>query len=165
MGSHKQIRLGLIMAAVAVSVCTVSVSLMSHVVSDFEEALEPANSILTAAELEQIIGIPIPIDLSVSNIQSIAYSFWQSQIIGIRFPITPEDLSIFLDELGVAQLQERLYPFHPNSQVLASVEWWTPDNAQEYAGLNFTRSQSFYDIMIDKTDPESLIVYLMIERS
>lgn len=123
--------------------------------------MKPTRYVTDVEGLERDIDVQLP--ESASDVHNVGYAYWQSRIIGVRFQIPPHELDGFLTNLGfTGQLQKGLYPF--DSPELASEDWWTPREAEDYYGASFTQPETFYDLLIDKTNPSQFVVYLMVEQ-
>jgi hypothetical protein len=137
--------------------------LVGRSVKDVADALEPAVDRFDSSQLTAFIGVEMP--ESATDFHGVANSFMQSRVIGVRFRIPHPDTNEFLMALGFKlPLESNMNPFHPNSVTLSGNNWWTPEAAKTFVGGSFTKSESFYDVLVDTTDAESYVIYLMVEQ-
>ncbi len=111
--------------------------------------------------LEDFIEAPIPKD--ATHIRATFHVFpspdyWHR----IRFELPPDKLEGFLDEFCFSE--EELSSDYPtsNSQM---VPWWRPDDATKHVGGS-CQGQNYgklYSIIIDQSNPDSYIIYLVVE--
>lgn len=155
---------GLILLIILIAgIVFVGFYVLPNAVSGVVDFLEPAKETIEQQNLKKYLNISLP--ATITNFHGVAYNFMQSRIIGVRFQISPTDLDKFLNDLGfTAALQTGVNPFHPNSLTLAGNDWWTPETAKVFVGGSFTKPESFYDVLVDQTNPEQFAIYMMVEQ-
>jgi hypothetical protein len=139
------------------------VYLVPNAVDNLASVLKPADDTIERAELENYLALGLPDE--ATDFHGAVYSFMQSRIIGISFQIPPDNLDVFLNQLGfTSKLKVGVNPFHTNSHTLDGNDWWRPETAKSFVGGSITKSESFYDILVDQTSADYFLVYLMVEQ-
>lgn len=110
---------------------------------------------------EQFVEASIPDDAKHVRV---SYLSWQGQSLLIKMELPPTSVTQFLIELGLSEyyLKESYDPYGSSH---GRPSWWNPDQAKVFAGAEWTRSPNAgksYKILIDKSRPDSFIIYLSV---
>jgi len=117
---------------------------------------------LDKPELEAFIGAELP--ESATEIRT-AYLSALDAFVLVRFqlPSHCDCIDPFLAEMGLEdELQEN---YMPGSMAEDRINWWDVDQAVVYSGAEFTIRLSetkIYQILLDKSDQTTWIVYLIV---
>ncbi|MCA0458692.1 MAG: hypothetical protein LCI00_32360 [Chloroflexi bacterium] len=119
----------------------------------------------TRADLERYLRTSLPAD--ISDLEFADYNIAiQEAAISVRFKSNKSTVELFLEEIGFSNsLEEYYYPsFHQTGIFISNYfDWWKPEEAKIYSGGQISKgSQEFWMVLVDKTNPESYIVYLMM---
>ncbi len=126
--------------------------------------MQPATGIIQKIDVKNYIGLPLPVE--ATDFHGMEYASLQSRILHFKFQSSPKVLDNFLNALGLKDsLKEGFNPFpQSNSPQNTELKWWNPKDSTDFAGASWTKPETFYDVMVDKTDSERYTVYLMIEQ-
>jgi hypothetical protein len=86
------------------------------------------------------------------------------RVVWLRFVLPPDaDLSDFRMAMGlVAALRDSFNPFPAANYTEADLTWWTPHTTQAPAGLHTVHAGKVYELLLDRSDPAALVVYLRV---
>ncbi len=115
------------------------------------------NRAASQAEIESFIGASLP--SSVTNRQS----EWQQGIddlLMLKLAMPKTDLAPFLNELGFAEpLRDSYRPFLDSG---AHNDWWDTTQLTEFMGGVVNQSDKTYEVIVDTSSENNVIVYLMV---
>ena len=119
----------------------------------------------TRADLELFLKAPLPIN--ISDLKFVDYNIAiQEAAISVRFEANESTVEAFLKQIGFRlPLEENYYPlFHQNAAFISDYfDWWNPKAATVFSGGQISKgSQEYWMVLVDKTNPDLYIVYLMM---
>ncbi|MBI5667623.1 MAG: hypothetical protein HZC41_06410 [Chloroflexi bacterium] len=115
----------------------------------------------TLSDAEAFIGAALPegaADVQFATRDQFARVVW------LRFTLPPDaDIMPFVQGMGLTdELRHAFTSFPAPNYTEADMAWWTPYAAQEVSGLHAVHANKVYDLLLDRTDPAALIVYLRV---
>jgi len=134
-------------------------------IADFGDAMNPSVGTLQEKYLKSDIGVSLPDE--ATDFHGNSYSFWQSRIVAFTFRSSPKIIDDFLKQLGLKDsLKVGLNPLRENQlPEITKFTWWKTKNLIHFSGASWTKSQTFYDVMVDMTDSNTYNVYIMVEQT
>lgn len=114
---------------------------------------------LNQAAVEDFIGAKIP-----GNATNMKFSQQQGldTIFYLRFNLSPSELMTFLQELGFKRSLRDLFPIVPTVSSGGRPDWWIPDQLSTYAAEEDIIHGKVYQVVVDKTDPNNWVVYMLV---
>lgn len=111
-------------------------------------------------QIERALEAPLP--ESATNIH-FYYTSWLDYYMQIRFDLPREDVAPFLNNINhmclvYEPLQENLMPF---GTVESKKQWWNPRGAEQFVGIAQCGDNPYWQMMIDQTDDNISIVYIL----
>lgn len=121
-------------------------------------------SIDTQADLERFLKTSLP--TNVTGLEMVDYNIaMQEAALNVRFEASAASIEPFLSKVGFAlPLNEGEYPFHENDvDIIEYFNWWKPETAKVfYGGLVSKNAQEYWKVLVDQTNTDRYVVYLMM---
>lgn len=109
--------------------------------------------------IEELIAAPLPESATEIHLYYLA---WQDFFAYIRFDAPAEDILAWLEENDFCfkdlKENEQAYLFREAEELA----WWRPNEASRYAVSEQCGENPYYELVIDQTNPDFWIVYLVI---
>ncbi len=118
----------------------------------------------TRADLERFLKTSLPAD--ATGLEMVDYNIaLQEAAVNVRFEVSAASVDPFLSKLGFAPpLEEGEYPFRENDvDIIEYFNWWKPQTAKVFAGGMVSKNtQEYWTVLVDQTNPDRYVVYLMM---
>jgi hypothetical protein len=101
----------------------------------------------------------VKIPASATDLQASLLTGWLDDSASVKFKLPISDLDPFLKSAGyIEPLEDNFSPIgRTNSK---EISWWKPGDAKAFAGTEVMEAGFTKKIMVDKTNPQLLIIYL-----
>jgi hypothetical protein len=133
----------------------------NFVISPYVEGYINATDIpMSQLEIERFAGFPIPITASDIHFSS---HTGIDKTIYIRFDIPPNDLQAFL--FGISSSIKLKSNYSPLKHIEFDVDWWNPNSAKTYSGVQYYPGGMVYDILVDHDSDAISVVYITINTA
>lgn len=115
----------------------------------------------TLADAEAFIGAPLPD--GAAGVQFATRDQF-ARVVWLRFILPPDaDVTPFVLAMGLPpELREAFTPFPAQNYTEAELAWWSPSAARDFSGLYAVHDDKVYELLLDRTDPAALTVYLRV---
>lgn len=115
----------------------------------------------TLDDAQAFIGAPLP-----GGAQAVQFASQDefARVVWLRFGLPPDaDPLPFVQAMGLdAAPREGFTPFPAANYTEAELAWWTPHTAAAFSGLYAIHQAKVYELLLDRSAPDTLMVYLRV---